>query len=185
MRALQLLLLASIALAPGCRTRPPLLTDSAVVLELPLVRQDELWECGLVAITALAGYYGVELGPERRAELAALAVEHEGLSGVELRRALEAVGFRVFVFPGTLEDAATGLYTHVDDGRPPLVMVSDDGELHHYCLVLGYDPPAGHVVLLDPRRGRVLLPEETFEHAWARSNRFTLLAVPVDAGGAG
>jgi ABC-type bacteriocin/lantibiotic exporter with double-glycine peptidase domain len=174
-----LLLSLALALVPACRTRPPLLSDQAVVLALPLVQQDELWECGLVAITALAGYYGVELEPARRVELAATALEREGLSGAELRAALEAQGFRVFVFEDTLTEGATGLYTHVDAGRPPLVMVSDDGELHHYCLVLGYDPPAGHVVLLDPRRGRVVLPEESFERAWARSSRFTLLAVPL------
>jgi len=173
-----LALLLVLTLAPACRTRPPLLSSEAVVLELPLVKQDELWECGLVAITALAGYYGVELAPGQRSELAATAVEQEGLSGAELRAALEAAGFQVFIYPGTLDGGPTGLRPQVDAGRPPLVMVSEDGELHHYCLVLGYDPPAGHVVLLDPRRGRVLLPEEIFERSWARSNHFTLLAVP-------
>jgi hypothetical protein len=38
------------------------------------------------------------------------------------------------------------------------------------------------VVLLDPRRGRVVLPQEVFEQAWERSSRFTLLAVPLDSG---
>ena len=181
-RLLPIWVLLLAAALSGCRaTRPPLLTEQAVVLELPLVRQDELWECGLVSITALAGYYGVELDPERSAALAATAVEREGLSGGELRSALEAEGFQVFVFPGTLTEGSSGIYSHVDAGRPPLVMVSDDGELHHYCLVLGYDPPAGHVVLLDPRRGRVVLPEESFERSWERSNRFTLLAVPAPA----
>jgi ABC-type bacteriocin/lantibiotic exporter with double-glycine peptidase domain len=168
-----------LALAVGCQTLPPPLSKDAVVLELPLVQQDELWECGLAAITALSAYYGVELPPERRASLAAMAVEREGLSGAELRAALEGEGFSVFVFAGVLEGGATGLFDNVDAGRPPLVMVSDDGVLHHYCLVLGYDSPAGHVVLLDPRRGRVVLPVETFERDWERSNRFTLLATPA------
>ncbi len=180
------MLLVAVAALSGCRaTRPPVLSPQAVVLELPVAKQDELWECGLVSISSLLGYYGIELDPAARAELAALAVEREGLSGAELREALEAEGLRVFVFAGTLRQGATGVYSHADAGRPTLVMVSDDGALHHYCLVLGYDPPAGHVVLLDPRRGRVVLPEESFQLAWERSNRFTLLAVPdqeVDPG---
>jgi ABC-type bacteriocin/lantibiotic exporter with double-glycine peptidase domain len=170
----------ALVLTAACHTRPPLLTDEAVVLELPLVQQDELWECGLVAITALTGYYDRELPSEERTRLAALAVEREGLSGGELQAALEGLGLEVFVFRGTLADGATGLYGHVDQGRPPIVMISRDGALHHYCLVLGYDPPAGHVVLLDPRKGRVVLPEEVFTASWKRSNHFTLLAVPLE-----
>lgn len=177
------LLLAALApLALGCRTRPPVLSDEAVVLELPVVRQDELWECGLVSITALTSYYGIEMPAERRAGLAETAAEGEGLSGAELRAALEPLGLEVFVFPGTLDGGPAGLYGHVDRGRPPLVMLSSDGSAHHYCLVLGYDPPRGHVVLLDPRRGRVVLPEEVFERSWERSSRFTLLAVPLETG---
>ena len=171
--------LACLVCLAGCRaTRPAPLSPQAVVLELPVARQDELWECGLVSISSLLSYYGIELHPQERRRLADLAREREGLSGAELREALEAEGLQVFVFEGTLEEGPTALYGHADAGRPTLVMVSDDGELHHYCLVLGYDPPAGHIVLLDPRRGRVVLPEESFERAWERSNRFTLLAVP-------
>jgi len=177
-------LLVSLAcLAAGCHTPPaPVLSDQAVVLEFPVVRQDELWECGLVSITALAAYYGVDVPPRLRAELAETARENEGLSGGELQAALERLGLEVYLFQGTLTGAPTGLYGQVDRGRPPLVMTSQDGERHHYCLVLGYDPPQGHVVLLDPRRGRVVLPEEVFERSWERSSRFTLLAVPLDSG---
>ncbi len=175
---------ALIALIPiaasACHTRPPLLTDEALVLELPLVRQDELWECGLVSITALARYYGIAVPRDTRLALAGVAVENEGLSGGELRAALEQLGLEVYVFRGSLEDGPEGLYGHVDRGRPPIVMLSRDGSLHHYCLVLGYDPPRGHIVLLDPRRGRVILPEEVFERSWERSNRFTLVAVPLE-----
>jgi ABC-type bacteriocin/lantibiotic exporter with double-glycine peptidase domain len=174
-------MLAALLLAPACRSRPPLLSDQAVVLELPVARQDELWECGLVSITALTQYYGIEIPRAVRVSLAETAVEQEGLSGGELREALTSLGLEVYVFAGTLDDPSTGLYRQVDLGRPPIVMLSRDGSLHHYCLFLGYDPPQRHVVLLDPRKGRVVLPEEVFERSWDRSNRFTLLAVPVEA----
>lgn len=176
-------LLSALALLPllGCAGPAPLLSDDAVVLQLPLVRQDELFECGLVSISALCGYYGVRIPPDLRAELAAVAVEQEGLSGAELRTALETLGMQVFVFPGTLDRTETGLLRQTDRGRPAIVMVSDDGEHHHYCLFLGYDEPRGQIVLLDPRRGRVLLPTEVFARDWGRSRRFTLLSLPLES----
>lgn len=180
--ALRHLILALAALAlGGCASRAaPQLSDEAVVLQLPLVHQDELFECGLVSISALCAYYAIPIPAQLRAELALLAAEREGLSGGELRAALESLGMEVFVFPGTLDHAETGLLHQTDRGRPTLVMISEDGEHHHYCLFLGYDEPLGQVVLLDPLRGRVLLPNEVFMLAWERSRNFTLLSLPLE-----
>src|SRR5688572_17963966 len=83
--------LACIALA-ACRAQPyapQILSEQAVVLELPVVAQDELYECGLVSISALCQYYGVEVPQAQRVELVKLAAERKGLSGDELREALE------------------------------------------------------------------------------------------------
>jgi predicted double-glycine peptidase len=178
---LGLALVAAALAAAGCQSAAQPIrwtSPEAVVLDLPLVRQDELDECGLAALTALVRYWGVELGADRRAELARLAQEQHGLSGAELRAALEAEGWDVWIFSGELDRSPVGLRHQVDEGRPPLVMISPDGESHHYCLVLGYDPPARSVLLLDPRRGRIAMDEERFRQAWERSRRFTLLALP-------
>jgi len=168
--------------ATGCRAPAAQSLEwtspEAVVLDLPLVRQDELNECGLAAVTALVRYWGDDLDPTRRAELAALAEEREGLSGAELREVLEADGWEVWIFVGELDHSHVGLLHQVDRGRPPLVMISPSAETHHYCLVLGYDPPARSVLLLDPRRGRIAMDDERFLQAWERSHRFTLLALP-------
>jgi ABC-type bacteriocin/lantibiotic exporter with double-glycine peptidase domain len=176
-------LAASLALA-GCRTAAQPIewtSPEAVVLDLPLVRQDELHECGLAALTALVRYWGNDLGAERRAELAALAEANEGLSGAQLRAALEAEGWEVWIYSGELAGSPIALRHQVDEGRPPLVMISPDGDTHHYCLVLGYDLTMRSVLLLDPRRGRIAMDEARFSEAWERSRRFTLLAVPPAA----
>jgi ABC-type bacteriocin/lantibiotic exporter with double-glycine peptidase domain len=159
--------------------RLELISAEAVMLELPVIEQDELFECGLVSITALCQYYDKPIPSDTRNELVAVAAEREGLSGAELQSALEGLGMEVLIFPGSLDDEVTGLYHHVDDGRPPIVMVSDDGERHHYCLFLGYDRPLGNVFLLDPARGRVCVPSAAFARDWERSNRFTLLSFPA------
>lgn len=169
--------------ATGCRglgARGIHLSDQAVVIQLPLVEQDELYECGLASLSALCRFYEVELGQEASAELARIAGEQDGLSGAELKSALEGAGFEVFLFEGTLDHSPTGLYRHVDCRRPPLVMIATDGS-NHYSLVAGYDPVLGNILLLDPRRGQLLVPADAFEKLWENARRFTLLAVPKAA----
>ena len=172
-------LLAALVIAAGaCQaTRPQApLSESAVRLGLPLVRQDALYDCGLASISALCQYWGVEIPPAERARLARAAEEQAGLSGSELYAALEQLGFEVFLFEGRLDREVTGIFANVDAGRPLLVMLSADGTAHHYALVLGYDEPRGNLILLDPLKGELLVPLPVFERDWARCQRFTLLA---------
>lgn len=174
-------LATAVALFSGCaaQQRPvEQFSDEAVVLSVPVVEQDALYECGLASISVLCEFYEAELTPEQRAELARIADEREGLSGAELRAALERSGLEVFVFPGSLDRSETGLFRHVDAGRPLLVMTSPGGETRHYVLFLGYDEPRDSVCLLDPMQGRVLATRAAFERSWERCQRFTLLALP-------
>jgi ABC-type bacteriocin/lantibiotic exporter with double-glycine peptidase domain len=179
-------LVAGLALSAGCqsqRIQPTQLSDSAVTLDLPLVHQDALYECGLASMSALCQYWGVEIPDTERASLAREAEEKKGLSGGELRTALNDLGLEVFLFHGTLDRSPTGLYRHVDAGRPPLVMLAlgnGDDSNHHYCLVLGYDESRGNLILLDPIKGQVLTPTAVFDRNWERCERFTLLACPAD-----
>jgi ABC-type bacteriocin/lantibiotic exporter with double-glycine peptidase domain len=175
------LAVAALLCSAGCASgtlRPETLSASATVLPTPLVEQDELHECGLAALSTLCGYYQVAIPAAERQELVRLAAEQEGLSGAELRTALLALGFDVFVFEGTFDHAPTGVLNHIEQGRPLLVMTTDD-DVNHYSLLIGHDPERFNVVLLDPRRGRVLLPDETFERLWGAVRHFTLLAVPA------
>jgi ABC-type bacteriocin/lantibiotic exporter with double-glycine peptidase domain len=169
----------TLLLLAACATsRPDQLSPSATVLPTPLVAQDELHECGLAAISSLCSFYSVAIPEAERQALAQQAREQEGLSGKELRAALEGLGFEVWIFEGRLDHEPTGALRHVEQGRPLLVMTSEDGR-NHYSLLIGHDPELGNVVLLDPRRGRVLLPEPAFEQQWSTVRRFTLLAVPA------
>jgi ABC-type bacteriocin/lantibiotic exporter with double-glycine peptidase domain len=173
-----------VALAPACRglaVRPTEMSEEAVLLTVPMVPQDDLYECGLASISALCQYHGLVVPQDERAELVALANEKEGLSGAEIRTALERLGLEVFLFPGTLDRTVSGVYHHLDQGRPLLVMISVEPGKHHYCLLTGYDPIHGNLFLSDPRRGSLVLPAEAFETLWARSGHFTLLAAPRPA----
>jgi len=156
---------------------PRVVSSSATVLELPVVRQDALYECGLVALSSLCGYYGVELPEETREELVERAATSQGLSGAELRETFESCGMEVYLFRGTLDEGELGLEHHVEQGRPVLVMTSVN-DVNHYSLFVGFDHELGNVVLLDPMRGRVVTPAPVFETAWGRAQHFSLLALP-------
>jgi ABC-type bacteriocin/lantibiotic exporter with double-glycine peptidase domain len=167
----------------ACASQPKraeMLSKDAVVLSLPLMSQDEMYQCGLVSLAVLCEYYHRPIPEAERKELATMATERKGLSGAELTQALERLGFEAFLFEGTLDRSDTGLYHHVDAGRPLIVMTSTNGEDHHYSLFLGYDEPLGNVCLLDPVLGRVMEPSLTFGRAWERCQRFTLLALPKE-----
>ncbi len=172
--ALALSLLASCA----STTSRAALSSEARVLDLPFLEQDEMYACGLVSVQVLCSYWNVDISPAERARLAQVAQAEEGLSGGELRESLDRLGFETFMFHGTLDHGATGLFRHVDERRPPLVMLMPEKDTRHYVLVMGYDEPERNVCLLDPVRGRVLVPYEVFEKSWANCERFTLLAVP-------
>jgi len=161
--------------APATRAA---LSSEAKVLDLPFLEQDEMYACGLVSIQVLCSYWNVAIDPTERARLARIAQQEEGLSGGELRDSLNELGFETYLFHGELSHEATGLFRHVDELRPPLVMLTPEPDSRHYVLVIGYDEPERNICLLDPVRGRVIVPYETFEKSWAGCERFTLLAVP-------
>jgi ABC-type bacteriocin/lantibiotic exporter with double-glycine peptidase domain len=174
------LLLAGACAAPDAG-RDQVLSDQAVILDVPPVRQDELDACGLAALSGVCGFWGVGLAAERRAELAALAQREQGLSGAELCAALEELGLETFLFAGTLDREPTGLFHQVESGRPVIVLRDLGGEQRHYSAFVGFDEPQSLVCLLDPRRGRLLVPMAEFESTWERCGRFALLAVPREA----
>jgi ABC-type bacteriocin/lantibiotic exporter with double-glycine peptidase domain len=171
-------MVALLLVAVGCRATAPQtpLSDSAVRLDLPLVRQDALYDCGLASISALCQYWGVQVPDDERIALARTAAEEKGLSGAELCTALQGFGLETYLFQGSLDREPTGIYAQVDAGRPPLVMVSADGIGHHYEMVLGYDEPRANLILLDPVKGEILVPVVIFARNWERCQRFTLLA---------
>ncbi len=179
---------AALALCGACAGTSelrPQLSESAVRLEMPLVRQDALYDCGLAALSALCQRWGVAMPAEQRDALAREADEKAGLTGDDLGAALDALGLEAFLFEGALDRSPIGLYRHLDAGRPLLVMLSPDARRNHYALVLGYDEPHDTLVVFDPRMGEVVVPRASFARDWERCGRFTLLvAGPRAAEGA-
>jgi ABC-type bacteriocin/lantibiotic exporter with double-glycine peptidase domain len=177
-----LLLATALSLGSCALTQAPTkMSSSARVLEVPFVQQEETYACGAVAAQSLCSFWSAPFDAATQASLEKAAEQHQGLSGAELRAQLEVLGFETFLFHGTLDHAATGVLRHVDAGRPPLLMLKPKSDHGHYVLLVGYDEELHNVCLLDPVRGSVLESYESFEQSWARSEHFTLLAIPRNA----
>jgi predicted double-glycine peptidase len=155
------------------------LSDQAVLLDLPVVRQTAPDLCGEVALEMLTRYYNVLLTEDEEKQLENEAKHEEGIHGSTLKKVLEQQGYFVAVFSGTLDRKVSGLYHHLDLRRPLIVMVEGDGpDKNHYVLAVGYDEGTNAIVLLDPVRGEIAMPLVNFKKVWAKVNNFTILAIP-------
>jgi ABC-type bacteriocin/lantibiotic exporter with double-glycine peptidase domain len=169
------LLSISCATTSGMKT----LSDQAVLLDLPVVRQTAPNLCGEVALEMLTRYYNVLLTPDQEARLKKEANQEKGITGSTLKQVLEEQGYFVAVFSGTLDRKVSGLYRHLDLKRPLIVMIEGDGpDKNHYVLAVGYDEDTNSIVLLDPVRGELAMPLINFKKVWDRVDDFTMLAVP-------
>ncbi|MBI5210727.1 MAG: hypothetical protein HY927_12215 [Elusimicrobia bacterium] len=135
--------------------------------------------CGLDAADHLAAVHGVGLGAARD-RLVDEAASLGAVRGSTLRDALEAAGFSVEVFEGTLDQGPEGLCRRASPDRPVVVMLRDAGR-GHYAVVTGCDEEAGAVRLAGGPGGRAAMRAADFAAAWEGAGRFTLTAVPARA----
>jgi len=156
-----------------------ILSDQAVLLDLPVVRQTSPNLCGEVALEMLTRYYDQPLTNEQEKRLKKEANQKKGIPGSTLKQVLEEQGYFVAVFSGTLDHKVSGLYHHLDLRRPLIVMIEGDGlDKNHYVLAVGYDIQTNSIILLDPVRGEIAMPLINYKKVWGKVHNFTLLAVP-------
>lgn len=156
-----------------------LLSSRAVRIEMPLIYQEDEKSCGVAVIDMLTRYYGVLLSDSLRKRVQNEVKSHQSVSGQTLKEVLEETGYRVAVFPGTLDYEPTGLYRHLEAERPLIVLFGlEESQIGHYSLVSGFDPVQGWIVITDSKKGEFATSTEDFLRYWERGERFTLLAEP-------
>lgn len=181
----RLFTLMSLFLLGGCaflETGKPLrearLSDKAVVLNVPVVMQDDKYDCGVAALSMLLAYYGHPCDKQHAATLREKAARDEGLSGGDLEDYLKAEGLNTALFSGELSHGLHGLYYHLERGRPLVVAMNVSDAGNHFVLVTGYDAPNDWILIQDPQRGALVCVSGQFDYAWKRGSYFTLLATP-------
>ena len=173
--------------APQPRSEPPVkgtharkkLSKDAVTLRVPAVYQTEKFECGLTSLTMLFAYYGHEVDQKETVWFRKKAKEEQGIAAEDLKKYLTSQGFDAYIFKGTTSHSPpTGIYGHIDKGRPVVVVIPSSRTSRHYVLVIGYDKKKKLIALQDPVRGAVLASERQFHILWKSCGNFALLAVP-------
>lgn len=168
-------------LKAGENSKPiPAPTPGEVQLTVPFEKQNTPNECGLSAAKMVCGFYGQKMSGTWEDWLLAGSKGRKGILGSELVIAFNSMGYDTAVFSGTVDRKITGLYYHLDKGRPLIVMItSKDGKNSHYDVVTGYNQPKSQISVLDPALGPLILAIKDFIPAWSRANYFTLVAVPA------
>lgn len=162
----------------GTPVREAKLSDKAVVLNVPVVLQDDPYDCGVASLSMLLAYYGHKSDKAKAAPLRAKAAREEGLTGADLEDYLKAEGLNTALFAGELSHELKGIYYHLDRGRPLIVAMNVSDAGNHFVLLTGYDAQNDWILVQDPQRGALVCVSGQFEYAWKRGSRFTLLATP-------
>ena len=145
-----------------------------IVPDFPRVLQASNHDCGAAALASVLTYWGRPTTPEKVAE--AEGKKGKQMSASDIERHAKSNGLSAFVFYGNMGDI---LY-EVRRGRPVIVGVGKPyGEknkaLAHYEVIIGVDPEAKRVLLLDPARGFQTNSFEGFGTEWAASKGVTIV----------
>ncbi|MDE2048997.1 MAG: PA2778 family cysteine peptidase [Betaproteobacteria bacterium] len=154
---------------------PADLPPQAELTQVPFFPQPERYLCGPESLSAALHAAGIDTLPQ------ALKPEvylpgREGSLQIEMLAAARRNGAVAVTTPPTLES----LLREVAGGTPVVVLMNLSlpiAPMWHYAVVVGYDAPRQLVILRSGPERRQLMPWSTFEHVWARSGYWGMVAL--------
>lgn len=175
-------LLMALALLAGCATQtrqlaiaPQGLPARIELSATPFFPQED-HQCGpasLATVLTAAGYRADPAELARRVYLPA----REGSLQAEMMAGARRQGALAVQAPDTL----AGVLAEVAAGRPVVVLQNLGLAISprwHYAVLVGYDLARSEVVLRSGLTRREVMAMRTFEHTWARSGYWAMLALP-------
>jgi len=144
--------------------------------EVPYFAQDE-YQCGPATLAMVFHTSRVNATPEQLKEYLYVP-EKKGSLQVEMLATARHYGLLAYQLQPSLQD----VLSEVAAGNPVIVLENlalSWYPMWHYAVVVGYDLEQKVVILRSGRDQRLLLPLSTFEHTWARSNYWAMLALPL------
>ena len=170
-------------LAGGCTLqggalRAPLPVDLPAAVELdatPFFPQTA-YQCGPAALATALGAVGIEVLPQRLAELVFLPARQGSLQ-VEMLAGARRAGAVATLIPGDL----VALLRELASGHVVVVLQNlglDVAPVWHYAVVVGYTLDAPELVLRSGTTRREHMGLSVFEHTWARAGRWAFVALP-------
>lgn len=145
--------------------------------QVPFFPQD-INQCGPAALATALGAVGVPIAPEVLGT-AVFVPAREGSLQIEMLAAPRRHGH----IATRIRPDLISLLREVAAGQAPVVLLNlglSIQPLWHYAVVVGYDLPAGQILLRSGTVKREVMPLSTFEHTWARSRQWAFVVLPPD-----
>lgn len=176
-------LLAAVLLA-GCAAQqvqqlaahPPAGLPERVELTATPFFPQKRYQCGPAALATVLSYAGVSVTPGELTPEVYLPARHGSLQA-EMLAAARRHGLIAYVLPPRLDD----VLREVAAGWPVLTLQNLSlpiWPMWHYAVVVGYDRPKQRIFLRSGRTRRESMSMTVFEHTWARSHHWAMLALP-------
>lgn len=168
-------------LLTGCATQtralldsPQGLPDSVELINTPYFAQ-QAHQCGPASLAMALGAAGLDTSPETLEAL----VYVPSIRG-SLQPEMLAAARRQGAFAVTVKPQLNALLAEVANGNP-VVVLQNLGlswlPQWHYAVVIGYDLPSNEIFLRSGPNQRERMTLSTFEHTWARSGYWGMLAL--------
>lgn len=157
------------------KARSEQLPQRAELSEVPFYPQ-ETHQCGPASLAMVLDAGGTRMTPQDLTRQVYLP-GREGSLQVEMLAATRRNGLLAYELAPKLED----LLTEVAAGAPVLVLQNlalSWYPVWHYAVVVGYDLQREEIILRSGLEQRQILPFTTFEHTWARSGYWAMVALP-------
>lgn len=148
----------------------------AVELENVPFYAQESHQCGPASLAMVLGAAGAAVSPQDLTPQVYLP-GREGSLQVEMLAATRRNGLLAYQLSARLDD----LLGEVAAGSPVIVLQNLGLSWYpvwHYAVVVGYDLQREEIILRSGPERRQILTMTTFEHTWARSGYWAMLALP-------
>lgn len=149
----------------------------AELSEVKFFAQDA-YQCGPASLAMLMHHDKVEATPEQLKAFLYLP-DKQGSLQVEMLATSRHYGLLAYVLRPELQD----VLTEVAAGNPVIVLQNlglNWYPLWHYAVAIGYNLNQEELILRSGSNERLVMPFTTFEHTWARSNYWAMLALPSE-----
>lgn len=155
---------------------PPVsLPRHAELAGVPFFAQ-EAFQCGPASLAMSLNAAGIAVTPETLKPELYLPDRHGSLQ-VEMLAATRRHGATAYQLAPELND----MQREIAAGTPVVVLQNlafGWYPVWHYAVAIGYDLDRAEIILRSGLEQRQILPMTTFEHTWARSNYWAMVALP-------
>lgn len=138
----------------------------------------EAYQCGPAALATALGSAGIRRSPEEMREEVYVPARQGSLQAEMLAasRRSGAVAYRLAPEP-------RALLKELAAGHPVVVLQNlrfDWAPQWHYAVAVGYDLPAGQVILRSGREKRLIMDLDSFDRSWAKADRWAFVVLPPE-----